>query len=117
LGQAEGNMALLMKQAEGLKSIMLSTGGDANNAAMLMIVDKLPALVATQVEAIKNLKIDKITVWDTGRSENGENTTAGFLKGLAGSLPPIHELMESAGVKLPGYLGEKMGDKKTEPKK
>lgn len=48
---------------------------------MLMIADKLPELVKTQVEAIKNLKIDKITVWDTmGSGKDGKSpATANFL--------------------------------------
>ncbi|MDR2870905.1 MAG: hypothetical protein LBV04_10685 [Deferribacteraceae bacterium] len=105
-GQAEGNRLLLVKQAEGLKSIIASVNGNAEQASMLMIVDKLPQLVATQVEAIKNLKIDKITVWDSGTGANGENSTANFISGLYKSLPPLHDLMNSAGVKLPDYLGK-----------
>jgi flotillin len=101
VGRAEGNKMLLLKQAEGLKSVIASTGGDPNSAAMLMIVDKLPALVATQVEAIKNLKIDKITVWDSGRDANGRSSTSNFLSSLVTSLPPLQDLLKTAGITLP----------------
>lgn len=105
-GQAEGNRQLLMKQAEGLASVVAAAGGNPEQASMLMIVDKLPTLVSTQVEAIKNLKIDKITVWDSGKNGDSAGSTANFLSGLMSSLPPLHDLIGSAGVKLPAYLGE-----------
>jgi len=61
-------------------------------------------------EAINNLKIDKITVWDsgnTGQAGDGQTgTTGNFLRGLIGSLPPIHELAHQAGLDLPSYLGK-----------
>ncbi|MCP3903869.1 MAG: hypothetical protein GY715_09560, partial [Planctomycetes bacterium] len=60
-----------------------------------------------QVKAIQNLKIDKITVWDSGGSNgnNGGGTTAGFLASLIGSLPAMHELAHQAGIELPEVLG------------
>ncbi|MDR2104756.1 MAG: hypothetical protein LBP51_03265 [Deferribacteraceae bacterium] len=104
LGRAEGGKMLLLKQAEGLKSVIASTGGDPNSAAMLMIVDKLPALVASQVEAVKNLKIDKITVWDSGRDADGRSSTTNFISTLVTSLPPLQDLLTSAGINLPRLL-------------
>lgn len=63
-------------------------------------------MVAEQVKAIQNLKIDNITVWDSGAGANGTNgATAGFLSGLIGSLPPVHELAKQAGIDLPEVLG------------
>ena len=107
IGRAEGVQALLTKQAEGLRSIVEAAGGDAEKAAMLMITDKLPELVKIQVEAIKNLKIDKVTVWDNGGGKGGEkSSTANFLSGLMGSVPPLQELFGMAGMDLPKYLGE-----------
>ncbi|MEM9083526.1 MAG: flotillin family protein, partial [Planctomycetota bacterium] len=55
-------------------------------------------------KAIQNLKIDKITVWDSGSGGEGSGTrgaTADFLSGLIGSLPQIHELADQAGIDLP----------------
>ncbi|MDR0453507.1 MAG: hypothetical protein LBH05_01695 [Deferribacteraceae bacterium] len=97
----------LAGRAEGLRSIVASAGGAPDSAAMLMIVEKLPEIISTQVEAIKNLKIDKITVWDSGNGKDGNTSTANFISGLLKSLPPLHDLMNSAGIKLPDYLGSK----------
>ena len=67
----------------------------------LMIADKIEQLVAEQVEAIKNVKIDKVTVWDGGEGKDGKTATAGFLSGLLKSLPPLEELYNMAGLSLP----------------
>jgi flotillin len=104
--QAKGTYEILTKQAEGFERIVKAAGGEANQAVLLMIADKLPEIVKTQVEAIKNLKIDKITVWDSMGGENGSPTTANFLAGMIKSVPPLEELFKTAGMKLPSYLGE-----------
>ena len=76
-------------------------------APALLIIEQLPELISEQVKAIQNLKIDKITVWDSGDSSgSGDTTTAGFLKGMIGSLPPVHELARQAGIDLPAILGK-----------
>ena len=78
----------------------------AQAALQLLMIDILPTLVEAQVEAIKNIQIDKITVWDSGSGDkNGNNGLAGFLRNLGGSLPPLHELARQAGVELPEILG------------
>ena len=64
----------------------------------------MPELVKTQAEAIKNIKIDKVTVWDSGSSTDGKSSTAGFLSGLYKSVPPLEEMFNMAGMQLPGYL-------------
>jgi flotillin len=71
----------------------------------MMIADKMEDIVKMQVEAIKNLKIDKVTVWDSGNGK-GESSTANFLSGLMKSLPPMNELFDMAGMELPEYLGK-----------
>ena len=72
----------------------------------MLLLEKLPELVKTQVEAIKNLKIDKITVWDSGigTENNGNTTTANFVSGLMKSVPPLNDLFNMAGLNLPSYL-------------
>ena len=82
-------------------------GGTPELASLLMITEQLPNLIETQVKAISNLKIDQVTVWDSaGGSKSGNgNSTANFLSGLAGALPPIHKLTENVGIKLPEFLG------------
>jgi flotillin len=110
--EAKGIFEVLSKQAEGYKQLMKAAGDDSRSAVMLMIADKLPELVRTQVEAIKNLKIDKITVWDNmGGSRDGKPATANFLSGMLGSIPPFEELFKMAGMELPDYLkGKTMGE-------
>lgn len=102
--QARGVEALLAGQASGLGQIVQSTGGNAEAAVRMMIADKLDELVKTQVEAIKNLKIDKITVWDSQAGEGSKNATANLASGLLKSLPPLNDMFEMAGLSLPGFL-------------
>jgi len=105
--EANGMREMLTKQAEGLSEIVKAAGGEANEAVKLMIADKLEDLTKIQVEAIKNLKIDKITVWDNGNAnQNGKTSTANFLSGMMQSIPPMNEMFDMAGMKLPEYLGK-----------
>lgn len=109
--EAAGAREILVKQAEGLTQIVTAAGGDANAAVKLMVTDKLEELTRIQVEAIKNLKIDKVTVWDNGQSgADGKSSTAGFISGLYKSVPPLTDLFDMAGMKLPEYLGKPAGD-------
>ncbi len=103
--QANGINEVLTKQAEGFKQIIDAAAGDTNAAVRMMIADKMEEIVKVQVEAIKNLKIDKVTVWDSGNGK-GDSSTANFLSGLMKSLPPMNELFDMAGMELPEYLGK-----------
>lgn len=102
--EARGMQEMLTRQATGLTQIVLAAGGDPEKAMKLMIADKIEELVKIQVEAIKNVKIDKVTVWDSGSGEKGN--TANFLSGLMKSVPPLQELFGMAGMDLPEYLGK-----------
>jgi len=104
--EARGIFEVLSKEASGFEKLVDAANEDASAAVMLMIADKLPELVKTQVEAIKNLKIDKITVWDNMSSgKDGKSpTSANFLSGMLGSIPPFEELFKMAGLELPDYL-------------
>jgi flotillin len=111
--EAKGIYEILSKQAEGFDKIVNAAGSDAKDAVMLMIADKLPELVSTQVEAIKNIKIDKVTVWENGNGKDGKTSTANFMQGMMGSIPPMEELFKMAGMELPGYLGKKVQETDT----
>lgn len=103
--EARGIYEILTKQAQGLDQIVKAAGGKANDAALLIIADKLGDLVKMQSEAIKNIKIDKVTVWDGGgQSGDGKSSTANFLSGLYQSVPPLEDVFKMAGMTLPGYL-------------
>ena len=104
--QARGAKETLEKQAEGIRAIIEAAGGDADAAVKVIVADKLQELMAIQVDAIKNIKIDKITVWDNGAGGDGKNSTANFLSGLMGAVPPLSELFKQAGMELPEILGK-----------
>ncbi len=74
--EAEGIRKLLASKAEGYEALVKSCNNDPRAAASLLLIEKIEEIVATQVEAIKNLKIDKITVWDSGNA--GSSSTANF---------------------------------------
>jgi flotillin len=103
--QARGINEVLSKQAQGFLKLVEAAGGEASKAATLLIVDKLPEIVKTQVEAIKNLKIDKVMVWDS-QTGAGQSSTANFLSSLIGSVPPLQNLFNMAGMQLPEILGK-----------
>ena len=77
------------------------------------MIEKLEQMVAMQTEAIRNLKIDKVTVWDGGGNADGSSSTSNFVSSLVQSLPPIHDVAKMAGVELPEYLGKVSGDEPT----
>ena len=108
--EGKGQFEILSKQAEGFKAMVEAAGNNPNDAVKLMIADKLPELVKAQVEAVKNLKIDKITVWDNMGGGGDTPTSAKFLSGMLGSVPPFEELFKMAGMDLPEYLGKKTED-------
>ena len=111
--EARGYYEILTKQAEGYRE-MVNAAGNAQSAYQLLLIEKLPELVRTQVEAIKNIKIDKITVWDGNNGKDGNTSTANFLAGLMKSVPPLNDLFNQAGMDLPKYLGR---EKETESEK
>ena len=102
--EAAGVKQVLEAKAAGYEGLVSSTGGDAKAAATLLMVEKLDQMVAAQVEAIRNLKIDSITVWDSGGDGDG-SSTSNFISNLVKSLPPLHDIASNAGVDLPEYLG------------
>ena len=102
--QARGMLEVLSKQAEGFNQLVGAAQGDAQKAVLMMIADKLPELVKTQVEAVKGINIDKVTVWDTGSGADGKTATSNFISGMMKSVPPLQDLFKMAGMELPSYL-------------
>jgi flotillin len=105
--EAAGIRKVLESKAEGYRQLVAACTDNPQIAPTLLMIEKLPELIAEQVKAIQNLKIDRITVWDSGggggRGKGG--TTADFLSSLIGSLPAMHDLAEQAGIELPEVLG------------
>lgn len=111
--EARGSREILAKQAEGMKLLVDAAGQNADAAVKLIIADKLEELTRIQVEAIKNIKIDKVTVWDSnGTNDQGKTATANFLSGMLKSIPPMNELFQQAGMELPSFLGKEITEVK-----
>ncbi|WP_431133401.1 flotillin family protein [Psychroserpens mesophilus] len=109
--EAQGQFEILTKQAAGMEQIVKAAGNSSRDAVLLLIADKLPELVRLQADAIKNIKIDKVTVWENGANgEDGKSSTANFLSGMYKSVPPLQEMFNMAGMDLPEYIKGK--DKK-----
>ncbi len=112
--EAEGLQNVLESKARGYSRLVESCEGDAKAAATFLLVEKLEQIVQLQVEAIKSIKIDKVTVWDSADGNN--SSTANFMKNLVKSLPPLHDVAAMAGMDLPEYLGTiATGDPDAEP--
>ena len=104
--EARGIQEILSKQADGLGQVVQAAGGDASDALRLLLADKMEELMKIQVEAIKNIKIDKVTVWDSAGGDSKTPATANFLAGMLKSIPPMNDLFKQAGMDLPNYLGK-----------
>ena len=101
--QARGMKEILLRQAEGYAEMVRAAGGDPQKAVLLKIADNLPELVKTQVEAVKGIKIDKVTVWDANGTKDG-TATSNFIANMMKSVPPLQDIFNMAGMELPGYL-------------
>jgi flotillin len=108
--EAEGIKKVLDAKALGYETLIKAANSDAKSATTLLLVEKLEEIVKMQTEAIKNIKIDKITVWDGASGD--KSSTADFMKNLIKSLPPLHDVAKQAGLDLPEFLGTVAEDKK-----
>jgi flotillin len=117
--EAKGLYEILTKQAQGLDQIVKAAGNNSKDAVLLLVADKLPELVKTQAEAIKNIKIDKVTVWENGSGgKDGKTSTSNFISGMYKSVPPLQEMFNMAGMQLPNYLkGEEVEETSEKPTK
>ncbi len=106
--EARGAQEILVKQAEGMRSL-IEAAGNADSAVKMVVADKLEELMRIQVDAIKNIKIDKVTVWDGGKNEGGNTATADFISGMMKAVPPLNEVFKQAGMELPELLGKEAG--------
>ena len=103
--EARGNFEILNSKANGYRAIV-NACANADAASKLLLIEKLQDIVALQTEAIRNIRIDKVTVWDNGSGKNGKTSTADFLSGMVQSLPPLQSVAQMAGIELPDYLGK-----------
>jgi flotillin len=107
--EARGQYEILAKKGEGLKMIVEACGG-AQQAFQLMMLEHLDTLAETSAKAISNIKFDKVVVWENGNG-NGRSNTADFLHKMAGSLPPMLQVMKDiGGVEIPTSLAKLVGE-------
>jgi len=110
--EAEGLRKVLNAKAEGYESLVKAAGGSAEKAATLLYLEQTPTIVETMVKAIAGVKIDNVTVWDTGSGQG--SGVPGFLQNLISTASPLHGIAKNAGIKLPEYFGS-MIDKPETP--
>ncbi|WP_435309822.1 flotillin family protein [Sebaldella termitidis] len=116
--EARGIGDYIKNQADGFARLITASENDAQKAALLLIADKLPELVKYQSEAIKNIKLDKVIVWDNGGSDGDNKTsTANFISGMYQSVPPLNEMFNMAGLQLPSFLGKKLDEMEEKEKR
>ena len=101
--EARGQYEILAKKGEGLRTI-IDACGSAKDAFQLLMLEHLDHLAESSAKAISNIKFDKVVVWENG-SQNGKTSTANFLHGMAGTLPPMMQVLKDiGGVELPESL-------------
>ena len=104
--EAEGVRAVLEAKAKGYEQLVHISNNKPEIATSFLMIEKIEDIVAKQVEAIKNIKFDKITVWDGGAGSKDGSTTANFMRDLIKALPAMHDLAGQAGIELPQILGK-----------
>ncbi len=113
--EAEGVRAVLEAKAKGYEQLVQISNNKPEIATSFLMIEKIEDIVAKQVEAIKNIKFDKITVWDGGAGSKDGSTTANFMRDLIKALPAMHDLAGQAGIELPQILGKVGSTEENEP--
>jgi flotillin len=103
--EGKGVQAILDGKAEGYRQLV-SSCETASEAASLLLIEKLQDIAKIQAQAIQDLPIDKIFIWDTGGEGQG---MSGLGQRMMGALPPMHELAKQVGLELPDFLGKSGG--------
>jgi flotillin len=101
--EGKGVQAILDGKAAGYKSLVAACGGDASVTAALLLVEKLTEVAKIQAEAVKNLPVEKVVVWDSGGDSGGLANLGGRFMSV---LPPMHDLARMVGLELPEFLGK-----------
>jgi flotillin len=112
-GQAAATLAKMEAEGKGIQSILdgkadgykrlVEACRTAEQVAALLLIEKLTDVAGIQAQAIQDLPIEKIIVWDGGGGDG--KGLAGLGGRLMGALPPMHELARQIGLDLPEFLG------------
>ncbi len=110
--EAKGINQIMEQKAAGYDKIRQAVGSD--NLTSVLMLEKLVDVTKVKSDALNNLNIDKITVWDNPGSGNGESRSGlnGFVDNFMNTIPAMHEIADDAGITLPKYLGEQHADNK-----
>ncbi len=100
--EAQGLQAMLQSKADGYRALVGACDSDPSLTAALLLIEKLSDLTKIQTEAIKNLPLEKVVVWDSG----GNGGLSDLGSRLVGVIPPMHDLAKLAGLELPEFLGK-----------
>lgn len=123
-GEAEAKLAKMKAEGAGVQAILdgkakgyqglVAACQTAEQAASLLLIEKLQEIASIQAQAIQDLPIDKVIVWDGGGKDGG---MAGLGGRLMGALPPMHDIAKQVGLDLPEFLGTMQGkqEKKEAP--
>ena len=121
-GQAEATIAKMTAEAKGVQAILdgkaagykglVDACQTAQQAGALLLIEKFQEIAAIQAQAIRDLPIEKVFVWDSGGSDSGLGGLGGR---LMGALPPMHELARLVGLDLPDFLG-RLKEEQVQPK-
>ena len=112
-GQAEATIAKMSAEGKGVQAILdgkaagyralVESCRTPQQAGSLLLIEKLQDIAGIQAQAIQDLPIEKVIVWDGGGKDGG---LAGLGGRLMGALPPMHELAKQVGLDLPDFLGK-----------
>jgi len=112
--QGKGVQAILDGKANGYQRLVEACGGD-QGAAALLIIEKLADIAGIQAQAIQDLPIEKVIVWDGGGGD-GDSGLRGLGGRLLGALPPMHDLAKQVGLDLPEFLGRLAKEAQDKPR-
>ena len=110
MAQAKGQEELLKKQAEGFQKLVEAANGDPQSAIGYLMIDKLTELARIQTDAIKDIDIDKVVVYDSGNGQGVSN----FVQGLYGVMPQLSDFLKQSGMSLPEALVKNMESEEAE---
>jgi flotillin len=98
--EAQGMEELLRKQADGFQKLVTAAGGNPESAINYLMLDKLAELTRIQTDAIKDVDIEKVVVYDGGSGQGVGN----FVQGLYGMVPQLNDFLKQSGMRLPDGL-------------
>lgn len=102
--ESESLKLKMMAQADGIRNIIESAGGNHGAATSILMLDKVQDIYKMQTEAVANMKIDKLTVWDNGKGDGVKNVVSDLLS----AVPPISDILSGQGFGIPSFLAKEI---------